>query len=154
MHEETLGELIKRVRKLAKLSQEELARSVGVSQQALGKWESDESLPRPKALSRLAVCLGVPTEDLYQAKLTTLSKMVPKKASAESPQLQPPSPSESQSTCFAGLGLLGRLAQALENKQLHGDQIAVLGSVLDSFVRTPLGGRKLASASIPGGQQG
>lgn len=142
MHQETLGELIKRQRNLAKLSQHELALSVGVSQQALGKWENDESLPRPKPLSRLADCLGVPPEEVYRAKLATLSGAMPKGGALtvgrRLPATQPPGESQS-STCFAGLGLLGRLAQALENKQLNGDQIAVLGSVLDSFVRAPLG---------------
>ena len=41
----TLGEQIKQKREEKNLSQEELAEQIGVSRQAVSKWESDLSVP-------------------------------------------------------------------------------------------------------------
>ena len=45
MQEQTLGRRIQEARKAAGLSQESLGERLGVSRQAVSKWESDASVP-------------------------------------------------------------------------------------------------------------
>ena len=52
------------LRKLKKLSQEELAEQVGVSRQTLSKWETGESLPDIEKAKILADFLEVSLDDL------------------------------------------------------------------------------------------
>lgn len=59
-----LNEKILHYRKLAKLSQEELADQVGVSRQAVSKWELGESTPEVDKLLALARAFGVTTDEL------------------------------------------------------------------------------------------
>ncbi|MCD7741385.1 MAG: helix-turn-helix domain-containing protein [Ruminococcus sp.] len=55
----TLGEKLKRARKEAGLTQEQLANELMVSRQAVTKWESDKGLPDIENLKRLAELLNV-----------------------------------------------------------------------------------------------
>ena len=60
----TLGNRIAALRKAAGLSQEALAAKLGVSRQAIGKWEADASLPGLDNLHQLARELGVSIDAL------------------------------------------------------------------------------------------
>ena len=60
----TLGARITALRKAAGLSQEALAAKLGVSRQAIGKWEADASLPGLDNLHQLAKELGVSIDTL------------------------------------------------------------------------------------------
>ncbi len=60
----TLGERIYSLRKARGLSQEELADAVGVSRQAVSKWELGESQPEVDKVVLLAQVLGVTTDQL------------------------------------------------------------------------------------------
>ncbi len=60
----TLGERIYSLRKARGLSQEELADAVGVSRQAVSKWELGESQPEVDKVVLLAQALGVTTDQL------------------------------------------------------------------------------------------
>ena len=60
----TLGESIQTARKAKGLSQEALAEQVGVSRQALGKWEKDTALPSLDNLQALAAVLDVSVDVL------------------------------------------------------------------------------------------
>lgn len=60
----TIHERIFSLRRAAGLSQETLAERVGVSRQAIGKWESGASLPGLDNLQALAAALGVRCDDL------------------------------------------------------------------------------------------
>ena len=60
----TLGQNIQAARKAQGLSQEALAARVGVSRQALGKWEKDTALPGLDNLQALAEVLGQPVDAL------------------------------------------------------------------------------------------
>lgn len=66
----SLGENIRTLRQQAHLSQEKLAELVGVSRQAVTKWEKDQSEPSCDNLMRLAEALGVTTSQLTAAPLT------------------------------------------------------------------------------------
>ena len=60
----TLGTRIKEYRLKAKLSQEKVAELVGVSRQAVTKWESDQSSPNMDNLFRLAEIFGTNVDAL------------------------------------------------------------------------------------------
>lgn len=60
----SLGQNIKQFRTNAHLSQEKLAELVGVSRQAVTKWEADQSAPSTENLFRLAEVLSVTVDDL------------------------------------------------------------------------------------------
>ena len=58
-----LNEKILYYRKAAKLSQEELAVQIGVSRQAVSKWELDAAMPEIDKLLALARIFGVTTDE-------------------------------------------------------------------------------------------
>lgn len=60
----TLGERIKTCRQQAGMSQEKAAELIGVSRQAVTKWESDQTAPSTENLFRLAEALDIPVERL------------------------------------------------------------------------------------------
>ncbi len=55
----TLGEQIRGAREAKNLSQEELAEYMGVSRQAVSKWENDTAVPRGANRKQLAEFLGL-----------------------------------------------------------------------------------------------
>ena len=60
----TLGQNIQNARRVQGLSQEALAEKIGVSRQALGKWEKDTALPGLDNLQALAAALGIGVDAL------------------------------------------------------------------------------------------
>lgn len=60
----TIGETIQRLRTKRRLSQEQLAELVGVSRQAVSKWELNAALPDTDKLVPLARALGVSVDEL------------------------------------------------------------------------------------------
>ena len=65
---ETIGSRIAKFRKLKGLTQEELANQLGVSSQAVSKWENDASCPDISLLPQLCRVLGVTTDELLTGK--------------------------------------------------------------------------------------
>lgn len=65
---ETLGKRIAMLRKEKGLTQEQLAEKVGVSAQAVSKWENDQSCPDITLLPLLADILGVTVDELLGVK--------------------------------------------------------------------------------------
>lgn len=61
-----LGNQIRKFRQQAQLSQETLAELVGVSRQAVSKWESNRSAPGTEHLLRLAEIFSVTVEELIR----------------------------------------------------------------------------------------
>lgn len=64
----TIGQRILALRRAAGLSQEALAAAVGVSRQALGKWEADQSLPGLDNLLALAEALHTSCDELLTGR--------------------------------------------------------------------------------------
>lgn len=58
------------LRKMANLSQEELAERIGISRQTLSKYETGESLPDIEKCMALAAVFGVTMDDLVNYKKT------------------------------------------------------------------------------------
>ena len=66
MADKTFGDNLSKSRKKAGLSQEELAARLGVSRQAVSKWERAEASPDTDNLLALAKLFGVRPEELLQ----------------------------------------------------------------------------------------
>lgn len=62
----TLGEFIRKLRRRAKLSQEQFAERMGVSRQMISLWEIDEVKPRAGMLQKLGECFCVDEEERQQ----------------------------------------------------------------------------------------
>ena len=64
----TIGKRIALLRKEKGLTQEELAQHMGISPQAVSKWENDQTCPDISALPRLSRLLGVSVDELLSGK--------------------------------------------------------------------------------------
>ena len=62
--EQTLGKRIVEHRKRLGLTQDALAEQLGVTAQAVSKWENDQSCPDITMLPKLADIFGITTDDL------------------------------------------------------------------------------------------
>ena len=60
------AEILTRLRKEKGLSQTEAAEELGVTRQAISKWESGRAFPSMEKLIALSRLYGVPLEELYQ----------------------------------------------------------------------------------------
>lgn len=145
-----LNEKILHYRKAAKLSQEELAELVGVSRQAVSKWELGESTPDVDKLLSLARAFGVTTDEL-------LSEAEP--AAADEPPQPATASQEEQARTEAGsapsvdvdklTGKLGRLVKRYG--WLAGVYIALSGlgaTVIGALARWGFGAFFAASNSM------
>ena len=73
---ETFGQRFTRLRKQRNLTQEELGERIGVSGQAVSKWENDASMPDISLLVQLSEILGVSLDELL-GKEVPATKIVP-----------------------------------------------------------------------------
>jgi transcriptional regulator with XRE-family HTH domain len=72
----TFAEKLKRLRKQFKLSQEQLAEKLGVSRQAITKWETEGGLPDTENLLSLATLFSVTLDDLLSHEKRALGAKV------------------------------------------------------------------------------
>ena len=63
---QSLSEMLKENRTRCKMTQEFVAESIGVSRQAVSKWENGTSEPNTSNLMALAKLYGIPAEDLLK----------------------------------------------------------------------------------------
>ena len=64
----TIGKRIAHLRKEKGLTQEELAQHMGISPQAVSKWENDQTCPDISALPKLARLFGVTVDELLEGR--------------------------------------------------------------------------------------
>lgn len=76
--EETLGKRIMRHRKELHLTQDQLAEKLGVTAQAVSKWENDQSCPDINMLPKLAQLFGTTTDALLGHERVYETEMVDK----------------------------------------------------------------------------
>lgn len=72
-----LSEKIAALRKRAGLSQEQLSEALGVSRQAVSKWESGGAMPELDKIVQLSRVLGVSTDALLLDELDCFSSIPP-----------------------------------------------------------------------------
>lgn len=75
----TIGSRIARLRKEKGMTQEALAEKLGVSSQAVSKWENDMACPDISLLTTLADVLGVTTDELLSGKNDTVQMVAAEK---------------------------------------------------------------------------
>ena len=68
-----LGNTLSRLRRAQGLSQEQVAERIGVSRQAVSKWEADRSRPELDKLAALASLYGVTLDELAGREPSSLS---------------------------------------------------------------------------------
>ena len=66
----TIGKRIAHLRKEKGLTQEELAQHMGISPQAVSKWENDQTCPDISALPKLARLFGITVDELLEGRET------------------------------------------------------------------------------------
>ena len=71
-----LGEKIKSLRKQKNISQEVLANYLGVSFQAVSKWENGNTMPDVTLIPAIAYFFGISTDELFDFNLYELEKQV------------------------------------------------------------------------------
>ena len=101
-----LNEKIAYYRRDRRLSQEELAARVGVSRQAVSKWELGEAAPDINKLLALARAFGVTTDHLLDEGAEPERPAPPVQPREETP---PPPPAQGQSSRLPGF--LGRMVR-------------------------------------------
>ena len=79
MMEMTLGSKIAKYRKEKNWKQDQLAEMLGVTPQAVSKWENDLSCPDVMMLPKLAQIFGVTIEELLSNKVEPETRLVPMK---------------------------------------------------------------------------
>lgn len=75
--EQTLGMRIAALRKRKAMTQEDLAEKMGVSSQAVSKWENDISCPDIQSLPKLARILGITVDELLSGKAEEVQLLSP-----------------------------------------------------------------------------
>lgn len=73
----TLGEKMSSLRRSKGLTQDDVAEKLGVTPQAVSKWENDVSCPDIMLLSSIAEMYGVTTDELLSRKDTPITFVVP-----------------------------------------------------------------------------
>lgn len=61
----SIGKNLAKYRKAKRLTQEELGEKLGVTNQAVSKWESEASMPDVMLLPEIATALNITLDDLY-----------------------------------------------------------------------------------------
>ena len=71
----SLGNRIQELRKLIKLSQEELAEKIGIDRTSLAKIEAGKNYPKPETLEKIKTVLDVRYSDLFNFENTEDNKL-------------------------------------------------------------------------------
>ena len=75
--EQTIGKRIAQLRKSRGMTQDQLAERVGISAQAVSKWENDISCPDISLLPKLSEILGISVDELLSGKKEKAVAYVP-----------------------------------------------------------------------------
>ena len=86
----TIGEKIQRCRKGQKMSQEELAGKLGVSRQAVSKWELNESIPDTENVIELGKIFGVSLDYLLKEDIEDPDLRMESEGAQDSGDIQEP----------------------------------------------------------------
>ena len=135
----TLSEKIAYCRKKAGLSQEELAAQVGVSRQAVSKWELGDAVPEVGKLLALAKAFGVTTDWLLSEE-----DPAPEEGPSPDPAAEDVPLSAEHTWVDAVPGAVGRLLRQYGwlfglRMAIGGGLFAAFGFVMRAVMRNPFG---------------
>lgn len=71
----TIGKNIKKMREIRNVTQEQLAKALNISYQAISKWENEVAIPDTAMLPQIAEFFQVTIDDLFQAEIKTYSNL-------------------------------------------------------------------------------
>lgn len=139
----TLGEKIQALRKRAGMSQEELAGALGVSRQAVSRWETGETMPELPKLLALSRALGV-TADWLISDGAPRDPESPREPEGQSASAPPPEGDRRPGWVDSLPGPLGAIVRrfgwmAGVYLALSGAAMAALGGAARWVARTLLG---------------
>ena len=97
-----LGEKIKNLRKQKGISQEVLANALGVTYQAVSKWETETAMPDVALVPAIASFFGVSTDELFDFNLFEREKLV-EEICADAYQYRGCEPEKAEEILRAGL---------------------------------------------------
>lgn len=72
----TIGQNIKRLRRSADMTQEELAEMLSISSQAVSRWETDSAMPDISLIPALVSIFGVTSDELLGIDLTNMKQKI------------------------------------------------------------------------------
>ncbi len=72
MNADAIGKYLSKLRKFYKVTQDELAERVGVTRQAVSKWETGVAIPDIEILMRLSEIYGISINEILKADLTKI----------------------------------------------------------------------------------
>ena len=132
-----IGNKIKELRKLRGITQEQLASTIGVSFQAVSKWENNIALPDITLAPILAAYFGVSMDELFEFHLKDIEAAVDAIVN-EAYQYRASYPKKSRSILKEGLCqypdneiLLNNLLYVLDCTKNPDETIAVAGSLIE-----------------------
>lgn len=152
----TFSQRLSQSRKARGMSQESLAQQVGVSRQAVSKWETGEALPDLPRLLAIADALELPLDDLCGREVPLSPPEPPAPGAIPSPESAPADISQPASSLspdsgtasaparlrrilplviafFLGAGLMGGLQWAIRQSQLVPSETAAAADLPEPF---------------------
>lgn len=72
MNVKDIGKYLSELRKYYTITQDELASRIGVTRQAVSKWETGTAIPDIEILMSLSELYGIPINDILKADLTKI----------------------------------------------------------------------------------
>ena len=135
-----LGEKMKSLRKQKNISQEVLASYLGVSFQAVSKWENGNTMPDVAMIPAIASFFGVSTDELFDFNLFEIEKQI-EEICYESWKYRENNPAKAEHILRAGLQrfpgndiLLNNLLYTLDNRT-RADEVITLCKTLIASTR-------------------
>lgn len=116
----TLGEFIRKLRRRAKLSQEQFAERMGVSRRMISLWETDEVKPRAGMLQKLGECFCMDEEERQQLQRLAAEERAQSPAAGEG--------AEGRALADAAEGACGQYAAENAARQGAGEFAAEQGA--------------------------
>ena len=79
----TIGNKIKELRRSKGMSQKDIADKLGVTSQAVSKWENDGSLPEMTMLPDIASLFGIQIDDLFEYSTENVTRALKRNCNME-----------------------------------------------------------------------
>lgn len=137
-----IGNKIKKLRKKKGITQEELARDIGISFQAISKWENGVSLPDITLTPILASYFGVSMDELFDFNLQRIESEI-EKITNEAHKFRESDPEKSRGILEAGLEqypgndiLLNNLLYVLNYNNNPDETIKIAGKLMENTTHT------------------